>query len=773
MALNFLNNGYFAAKVGIGTESPSYQLTLGGNAVGSTEGLRIDDPSNAAYGAHFSFSDTPNEIWIGGITNNTYNSAIGIHREATRSVTIDVNNNVGIGTTSPTQKLDVNGDVSAYQARLAYGARFTGGSTDFLLYNNPLENSLFMRDITNSNMITTWNTTNFQVNEDLLVNGAVQFSSYTAGTLVTDASGNITVSSGGGAGGPYLPLAGGVMTGNVKRSSAIVGFLEGSYNNVGANGLNTNPIYTIGSSYNPASTTLSNMYGIGYCNASASFITLAGATSWGMYVAGDGDARVWLDGNNGNISHAGDLYVGGGDIVLAGTGRIQGVDTVSATTDAANKAYVDAHGGGLGPFLPLAGGTMSGAISFGSSNANVNLSRGSFITFYEDGNSSHGIGSRNSSGVESDDIRINSYGAVYINLDSNNNNSSGADFVIGNHGSATGTISQFFKVSGETGNVGIGTTSPNTKLEVDGAISTTTSDYVQGTTGSRLLLETSGSGNTHSYIQAQNTGGTSSAEDLALQLYGGNVGIGTDSPDKKLHLHEPSSLANYIRITNDTSTLTGGALIGLDSAENLRINQQGSKQIRFFTDGITRLDIESSGDVIIYESLGIGTTSPATKLDVAGTYRQINPAAGAAGGTVIARTLTYTVSPYGLVTRAYANGLFTIQCERESNAGETFDFALQPTGGNLGIGTTSPSQKLHVSGSARVTGAYYDSSNSAGTASKVLSSTGTGTEWVKNAPMSTPTGEPTGSDTINNIVSLTQAEYDAGTPVSDTLYIIT
>jgi hypothetical protein len=43
--------------------------------------------------------------------------------------------------------------------------------------------------------------------------GAIKFNDYGAGTLVSDASGNITVSSGGGVGGPFLPLAGGTMTG--------------------------------------------------------------------------------------------------------------------------------------------------------------------------------------------------------------------------------------------------------------------------------------------------------------------------------------------------------------------------------------------------------------------------------------------------------------------------------------------------------------------------------------------------------------------------------
>jgi hypothetical protein len=34
------------------------------------------------------------------------------------------------------------------------------------------------------------------------------------------------------------------------------------------------------------------------------------------------------------------------------------------------------------------------------------------------------------------------------------------------------------------------------------------------------------------------------------------------------------------------------------------------------------------------------------------------------------------------------------------------------------------------------------------------------------------TGEPVGSDRVLNVVSLTQAEYNAGTPVATTFYVI-
>ena len=69
---------------------------------------------------------------------------------------------------------------------------------------------------------------------------------------------------------------------------------------------------------------------------------------------------------------------------------------------------------------------------------------------------------------------------------------------------------------------------------------------------------------------------------------------------------------------------------------------------------------------------------------------------------------------------------------------------LEVTGGayissSVGIGTTLPSQSLHVQGNARITGAVYDSTNVPGSPGQVLQSTTTGTVWTNSSNVGIPT----------------------------------
>lgn len=73
-------------------------------------------------------------------------------------------------------------------------------------------------------------------------------------------------------------------------------------------------------------------------------------------------------------------------------------------------------------------------------------------------------------------------------------------------------------------------------------------------------------------------------------------------------------------------------------------------------------------------------------------------------GTPVFKILRYPSSPYGLVMRGYDSGEFSLQSQRESNDSETFSLSLNPLGGNVGIGTTSPSYKLDVNGTGKFAG---------------------------------------------------------------------
>ena len=105
---------------------------------------------------------------------------------------------------------------------------------------------------------------------------------------------------------------------------------------------NTNETYTLPVAAGGANSAVLNLTAGGTGSGIKSSVTINGT--------GGEIAITESTGNNGSVTVglptdvviAGDLTVSGGDITLGGTGRIQGIDTVSAGTDAASKAYVDA-----------------------------------------------------------------------------------------------------------------------------------------------------------------------------------------------------------------------------------------------------------------------------------------------------------------------------------------------------------------------------------------------------------------------------------------------
>jgi hypothetical protein len=80
-----------------------------------------------------------------------------------------------------------------------------------------------------------------------------------------------------------------------------------------------------------------------------------------------------------------------------------------------------------------------------------------------------------------------------------------------------------------------------------------------------------------------------------------------------------------------------------------------------------------------------------------------------------------------------------------------YTFAIKNSNGFVGIGNTSPSDNLHVTGSARITEALKDSNNEAGTSGQFLSTTGTATDWVTVNQESTSIGTYQTTGTANGL----------------------
>ena len=185
-----------------------------------------------------------------------------------------------------------------------------------------------------------------------------------------------------------------------------------------------------------------------------------------------------------------------------------------------------------------------------------------------------------------------SIGGIFGVMDSTSASTSGdITFDLGN-GTAAGALIERMRVTHE-GNVGIGTASPGTTLDVVGTLASSGITQL-GTGGSNVLLTSASAG---------------------------NVGIGSSSPSYKLDIYGDSS-SGIVRVKNVAN--------GRDTLRSE--NAAGTRTLNFGNDGSGNgilIIRDSAGNVTNYitgsgdsyfngGNIGIGTTSPNAKLDVNG-----------------------------------------------------------------------------------------------------------------------------------------------------------
>ena len=177
---------------------------------------------------------------------------------------------------------------------------------------------------------------------------------------------------------------------------------------------------------------------------------------------------------------------------------------------------------------------------------------------------------------------------------------------------------------------------------------------------------------------------------------GGDVGIKTATPVLDLHANTTDTPAIRLEQNNSGGFTAQTWDIGANEANFFVRDVTGGSLLPFrIRPGAptSSVDISSDGDT------GVGIASPALRLHVHSTVAGL-PATSGTTQNGIAR-FSQTVGA-GVVDFGFGGpaGAGWIQSTSSSNLGINFQLLLNPNGGNVGIGTTAPTQLLSVNGTA-------------------------------------------------------------------------
>ncbi len=313
----FVNNGEAMTLdtngLGIAITSPTQKLHVDGNVLISSGKYYYGTGTNGGYG-----------------TDNSGNIKI---KQNGSDLIFGSGNNVGIGCTTPTEKLAVAGD-GLFTSNLT-----VQGSLSVLGDFTCLETTV--------SLTSAMDITNHGTGPALLVN---QTGSNDIVNFQDDGTSAFYIEDGGNVGiGCTNPTQKLDVAGTVKATSLDI---NGAANIDGLLDVNSGSANTVAIF---ESTDDKAFIKIKDDDTDTHLISKDGTFSIGESSTDYDNFKVNISSGNTNI--AGDLAVCGGDITLGGTGRIQGIDTVSSGTDAANKTYADTK-------LACAGGTMTGNVRF-------------------------------------------------------------------------------------------------------------------------------------------------------------------------------------------------------------------------------------------------------------------------------------------------------------------------------------------------------------------------------------------------------------------------
>ncbi len=224
-----------------------------------------------------------------------------------------------------------------------------------------------------------------------------------------------------------------------------------------------------------------------------------------------------------------------------------------------------------------------------------------------------------------------------------------------------------------------------------------------------LSSNSSGSGNVANGYAAMNSN-TTGNDNVAIgmtSLYGNNTGnnntaVGTNA------LYNSTGSNNIAIGSNAGKQISAGSYnVVIGSNDGGSISGQSNNILLSDGQGNERVRINSNGDV------GLGTIAPSSRLHVYGPNTEIARFDGANAGGYIA--FSRNSSPKGFIGYASGSGIFftneiaDAMAIRSNNAvqlgsGNAAHLTVTPSG-QVGIGTTTPSAALTVSGSIRTTAA--------------------------------------------------------------------